>query len=215
MFNGTEQQEQKTDYKTTTFLGTVVNNLDPEKAERLQVSVPHMFTGPVASLPWVLPKKHRNTAVGLDVPNIGDQVYVELQDGDPHYPVWVGRHLVSGALPDILKQNYPNRSGWLDSAGNYFYVDRTPGQRVIHLQHATGTSVDIDDSGNVTAVVKGNAHITASGDTIIEATGNVNINAGSNITLATANALTLSCSNLNFNVTGSSTFSGGGTVNLP
>ena len=216
MLNGTDQQEQKTDYKSTTFLGTVVNNLDPMKAERLQITVPNLLTGPVATLPWVMPKKHRETAVGIDVPNIGDQVYVELQDGDIHYPVWVGRHLVAGTLPTVLSTNYPNRSGWVDAAGNYFYVDRTPGQNVIALYHATGTTVVIDAQGNLTATVKGNINAQASGAGNVQVTGNLNLSStGGNITLSTPNTLTLSATNLALNITGSSIFSGGGNVALP
>lgn len=223
MLNSMAQQEQQTDFTTAILLGTVVNNLDPEKAERLQVTIKGLIEGPVSTLPWVMPCRPRTSAVGIDVPSVGDQVYIMLQNGDIHYPVWIGRHLRVNALPVELSTNYPNRYGWKDTAGNVFYVDKTPGSVKIYVKHKSGTTIEIVESGdltatvvaNLTAAVTGNISGTAGGNLSMTAGGTGTVHATGNLTLSTDANLTLSASNLDFNITGTSTFTGGGTVNLP
>lgn len=223
MLNSMQQQEQKTDWATAVVLGTVVNNQDPLKAERLQVTVEGLLEGPLGTLPWVMPMKSRTSAVGLDVPSIGDQVYIELQDGDIHYPVWTGRHLRGNALPIELSTNYPNRYGFKDTAGNVVYIDKTPGSVKIYVKHKSGTTIEIVDAGhtsitvqgNLTATVSGNITGTAGGNLVMSASGTGSISTTGNLSLTTDATLTLGAANLNFNVTGTSSFIGGGDVALP
>jgi hypothetical protein len=67
------------------YRATVINNRDPRKQRRLQVelttSVGH-FTD------WVWPIEPAN--ISVEVPDIGQGVWVQFQAGDHEYPVWVG-----------------------------------------------------------------------------------------------------------------------------
>jgi Type VI secretion system/phage-baseplate injector OB domain len=62
---------------------TVVDPLDPQQANRLQVTVPSVTYS--ESL-WAT----ASPAVGANLPNLGDQVWVQFAGGDVHYAVWIG-----------------------------------------------------------------------------------------------------------------------------
>lgn len=147
---------EQTDYTGQTFIGTVVANNDPEKLERVKVTIPNLYEGTVANLPWVAPKVAKlfgnRTGVGVfSVPDIGTTVYVEFQNGDPHYPFYLGSPVLSRADLPEADANYPNRYGFKDKAGNLFYVDTTPGSNVVQFTHASGTSIRIENNGNITS----------------------------------------------------------------
>ena len=59
------------------------NPLDPQQANRLQLTVPSVTYS--ESL-WATP----SPAVGANLPNLGDQVWVQFEAGDLDYPVWIG-----------------------------------------------------------------------------------------------------------------------------
>jgi hypothetical protein len=72
------------------YRGLVIDNIDPEQIGRLMVQVPDVF----GELPtsWAMPCV---PASGIQsgmfiVPSIGAQVWIEFEQGDPNYPIWVG-----------------------------------------------------------------------------------------------------------------------------
>ncbi len=72
------------------FRGTVVNNVDPEQRGRIMLMVPDVL-GLIPSS-WAMPcvpiaGKQNGVYV---IPKIGDGVWVEFEQGDPDYPIWVG-----------------------------------------------------------------------------------------------------------------------------
>lgn len=83
MSNGTKKFYGK-------FRGTVVNNFDPMQIGRILVSVPDVL-GPIPTS-WAMPcvpiaGKLEGTFL---VPQVGAGVWVEFEQGDPDYPIWVG-----------------------------------------------------------------------------------------------------------------------------
>jgi hypothetical protein len=75
------------------FRGTVIQNIDPEQRGRLQLMVPDVL-GLVPST-WAEPCVPLAGPTGPPmgvymVPPIGAGVWVEFEQGDPDYPVWVG-----------------------------------------------------------------------------------------------------------------------------
>jgi len=71
------------------YRGMVINNIDPENVGRLLVEVPDVL--PLTSS-WALPCM---PVTGIQcgiyaVPPIGARVWVEFEQGDPDYPIWVG-----------------------------------------------------------------------------------------------------------------------------
>ncbi|HXT63368.1 MAG TPA: phage baseplate assembly protein V [Pyrinomonadaceae bacterium] len=72
------------------YRGTVVQNIDPMMIGRVMVSVPDVL-GPIPTS-WAMPcvplaGKLEGTFM---VPQIGAGVWVEFEQGDPDYPIWVG-----------------------------------------------------------------------------------------------------------------------------
>jgi Type VI secretion system/phage-baseplate injector OB domain len=75
------------------YRGTVLNNVDPERRGRLQLTVPDVLS--------LLPTTYAEPCVPLAgptgppmgvymVPPIGAGVWVEFEHGDPDHPIWVG-----------------------------------------------------------------------------------------------------------------------------
>jgi hypothetical protein len=82
------------------YRGLVVENIDPEQIGRVLVQVPDVL-GLIPST-WAMPCV---PAAGIQsgcfvVPPIGSQVWIEFEQGDPDYPIWVGGFWgVFGAVP--------------------------------------------------------------------------------------------------------------------
>jgi len=72
------------------YRGTVFNNIDPEQRGRIMAIVPavHGLTPTSWALPCV-PIAGKQNGVYV-VPKIGDGVWIEFEQGDPDYPIWVG-----------------------------------------------------------------------------------------------------------------------------
>jgi hypothetical protein len=82
------------DEKTTRyygkFRGTVVNNVDPEQRGRIQAIVPDVQG--LIPITWALPCvpiAGKQEGVFM-VPQVGAAVWIEFEQGDPEYPIWVG-----------------------------------------------------------------------------------------------------------------------------
>jgi len=72
------------------YRGTVFNNVDPEQRGRIMAFVPDVLGLTPSS--WAMPcvpiaGKQNGVYV---VPKIGDGVWIEFEQGDPDYPIWVG-----------------------------------------------------------------------------------------------------------------------------
>ena len=72
------------------YRGTVVNNIDPLQIGRIQVIVPDVSN--VVPTSWAMPCvpiAGKQSGVFV-IPQLGAGVWVEFEQGDPDYPVWVG-----------------------------------------------------------------------------------------------------------------------------
>ncbi len=131
------------------YIAQVVNNNDPLKMGRVQISLPILWGN---ETPWAVPKIPQgiggsSPAGYFSVPNNGSNVFIELQNGDVHFPFYVGTVWVNGTVPPIFQENYPTRYGFIDEQGTYFVVDRTTG--TAELFHKSGTYLLIREDGNV------------------------------------------------------------------
>lgn len=179
MLNNLQQTEGGTADPSHIFIGTVVANDDPLQLERIKVSIPNLYasTDP-ALLPWVgkLDTGPIRSGPGFGsfglVPRVGSLVYVQLQDGDAHYPVYFGSPQSTSFRLAEANVNYPNSYGWKDPAGNVFSVDTTPGSNTVSVTHASGASITIDNAGNITLTSPANLVLNAGGDVVLTAAGN-------------------------------------------
>jgi hypothetical protein len=71
---------------TGIYRGIVKDNRDPLKQRRLKISVPQISETEITN--WADPVEP--SSVSVDVPVIGQGVWVFYQGGNPDYPVWSG-----------------------------------------------------------------------------------------------------------------------------
>ena len=158
------------------YRGTVLNNVDPMQMGRIQVLVPDVSG--VAPTSWAMPcMPYGGINAGMfAVPLPGTGVWVEFEQGDPDYPIWVGTFWGSAAEVPKLAQTAP--------APTPAVTIQTPlknglviadalgptGVGGITLQSATGATIAVNDIGITITNGKG-ASIVLTGPT-------VNINLG-------------------------------------
>jgi uncharacterized protein involved in type VI secretion and phage assembly len=156
------------------FRGTVVFNVDPEQRGRIQVVVPDVSA--LGLTTWALPSLPiggLQTGV-FSIPVVGSGVWVEFEQGDLDYPIWVGTfwgstvevpalsHALPPGVPGIVMQT-PLQNGLL--------ISDAPGPTGgILIKSATGAAILVNDTGIFIQNGKG-ASIVMTGPT-------VNINQG-------------------------------------
>jgi uncharacterized protein involved in type VI secretion and phage assembly len=151
------------------YRATVLNNIDPMQLGRILVTVPDV-QGLIPSS-WAMPcvpiaGKQMGTYV---VPQIGAGVWVEFEQGNPDYPVWVGGYWGSAAeVPALaLAGNPASPSIVLQTAlQNAIVVSDLPGPTGgIMLKSTTGATIIVNDTGIYIQNGKG-ASIIMTGPTV-------------------------------------------------
>lgn len=136
------------------YRATVVNNVDPELRGRLLLSIPDVL-GPVPST-WAEPctplSGPTGPAMGVYmVPPIGAGVWVEFEQGDPNFPIWVGGRWGSAAdVPPLAHAGLPiSPNIVMQTAGqNSLVISDLPGPTGgLMLKSATGATIIVNDTG--------------------------------------------------------------------
>jgi uncharacterized protein involved in type VI secretion and phage assembly len=133
------------------FRGTVLNNIDPMQIGRVQVIVPDV-TGVMLSS-WAMPcapvggMQHGMFAV----PPVGAGVWVEYEQGDPDYPIWVGCFWgTAPEVPALARAVPPGVPGLTMQTvlQNGMVISDVPGPTGgIMLKSATGATLIVNDTG--------------------------------------------------------------------
>jgi uncharacterized protein involved in type VI secretion and phage assembly len=133
------------------YRGFVIDNVDPLQTGRLIVQVPDVSN--VVPSTWALPcLPFAGIQSGFyAVPEIGSQVWIEYEQGDPDYPIWVGCFWGTSAdVPALALAGVP---------GLQQIVVQTPGQNMllisdvpgptggIMLKSSTGALISVSDTG--------------------------------------------------------------------
>jgi hypothetical protein len=97
------------------YQGIVEDNDDPKNLGRIQIKVPQIY-GETPYKYWAKPKgMYAGNAVGMFViPNIGDGVWVEFENGNARYPIWSHGWWAKNNVPDgatILNKVFQTTSG--------------------------------------------------------------------------------------------------------
>lgn len=133
------------------YRGTVVNNIDPELRARVQVRVPDVLGAELSS--WALPcLPFTGRQSGFFVtPEVGDEVWVEFEHGDPRSPIWVGGlwNSAGDAPPESASGGKSQQVIIKTTQGLILAISDVPG-----------------DAGGITLRVPGGAFISLSGKTI-------------------------------------------------
>ena len=151
------------------FRGTVVNNVDPMQIGRLQVMVPDVSNVMLSS--WAMPcvpVAGINTGM-LSIPLIGAGVWIEFEQGDPDYPVWVGGFWGTAAEMPTLSRTVPPAIPGITlqtTLNNGIVISDVPGPTGgIQLTTATGAMISVTDVGITISNGRG-AIITMTGPTV-------------------------------------------------
>ena len=151
------------------FRGTVVNNIDPLQMGRIQVQVPDVLGATPSS--WAMPcVPFAGRQMGMYVlPQIGAGVWVEFEQGNPDYPIWVGCWWGSAAEVPALGLAAPPGVDNLvlqTTAQNTLLISDVPGPTGgILLKSTTGALIAINQTGITISNGQG-ATIIMSGPTI-------------------------------------------------
>jgi type VI secretion system (T6SS) baseplate-like injector VgrG len=138
------------------YRGIVLNNIDPMQRGRLLVEVPDV-TG-LTPTSWAEPCTPLAGPTGPPmgvylVPPIGAGVWVEFEQGDPEYPIWVGcRWGAPSDIPLLARAGLPvSPNIVLQTAGQHSIVisdmPPTPVTGGIMLKSATGAMIVVNDLG--------------------------------------------------------------------
>jgi uncharacterized protein involved in type VI secretion and phage assembly len=136
------------------YRGVVINNLDPMQRGRLMIQVPDVLglipsTWAEACVPLTGPT---GPPMGVFLlPPIGAGVWVEFEQGDPNYPIWVGCRWGSAAdIPPLARAGLPvSPNIVLQTAGqNSLVISDLPGPTGgIMLRSTTGATLIVNDTG--------------------------------------------------------------------
>ncbi len=137
------------------YRGTVFNNIDPLQIGRIQAIVPDVSNIMVSS--WAmpcLPIAGKQEGI-FCVPQIGAGVWIEFEQGDPDYPIWVGGFWgVAGEVPALALAPAPPPPGQnivvqstLQHTLLISDVPPTPATGGIILKSTTGAMIVVNDSG--------------------------------------------------------------------
>ena len=138
------------------YRGTVINNVDPEQRYRIQATVSDISH--IIPSTWALPcLPVGGPQMGmLTVPPIGASVWIEFEQGDPDYPIWVGsfweREFAPAEIPTLARVVPPGVPGitFQTVLQNGIVISDMPPTPItggIVLKSTTGAMIVVNDSG--------------------------------------------------------------------
>lgn len=175
------------------YRGLVTDNADPDKLGRLKLRVPSVLG--TAETSWALPCVPFGGKAGhgfFMLPEVGAQVWVEFEEGDPSLPIWTGTfwQQSSDVPSEATAQSPPTTRLVKTVSGHLLQFDDKSGSEKFTLKHPAGTSAVIDEKGILTVTDAGGDTVTldASGKkiTIEDAGGNKVEMSSSGITITDA-----------------------------
>lgn len=133
------------------YRGTVLSNIDPLKMGRLLVQVPDVSN--ICPSSWAMPcvplAGIQNGFYAL--PIFGSGVWVEFEQGNPDYPIWVGGFWGSAVEVPAMSQMAPPVIPAITMQTplkNGMQISDVPGPTGgIILQSTTGASIIVNDTG--------------------------------------------------------------------
>jgi uncharacterized protein involved in type VI secretion and phage assembly len=133
------------------YRGIVIDNIDPLQTGRLMVRVPDVSNMPPSA--WAMPcLPFAGVQNGFyAVPEIGSAVWVEFEQGNPDYPIWVGCFWGSAAdVPALALAGAPGVQQIVIQtvSQNTLLISDVPGPSGgILLKSPTGALISVSDAG--------------------------------------------------------------------
>lgn len=109
------------------------------------------------------------------VPQVGDQIEIEIDSADEHANPKYVRMLYSSEddIPEEFKTNYPYRMGWRTRVGHVLVFDNKEDALLVKLMHKIGTGFEWDKDGNEIKTIIKDLKETIKGAVIREVTKEV------------------------------------------
>lgn len=156
------------------YRGTVLNNIDPMQKARLMIQVPDV----TALLPssWAMPcvPFAGIQAGAFVIPPIGAGVWVQFEQGNPDFPIWIGGWWGSASeVPALALAGLPASPSIIfqTTGQNTLMISDMPGPTGgILLKTMTGALISISDIGITIS--------NGQGATIVMSGPSVTVNAG-------------------------------------
>ena len=165
------------------YTASVLDNRDREDLARVLVRVPGVAdTGIWARVATMMAGRNRGT---MFIPDIGDEVLVAFEHGDPRLPFVIGALWNGKDQPPVSGADAATTRMIRSRSGVTFRIDdkvtslviETPGGQRITLQDGPGTVRIEDDNGNSMTLATTGVTVTASAKVTVNA-ATVELNAG-------------------------------------
>lgn len=130
------------------FRGIVTDNQDPLMIGRIKATVPDVMADEESG--WAMPcVPFGGQSMGFfALPAVGAGVWIEFEQGDPEYPIWVGCWWGSVAeLPPVLLAPPYKKVLIQTEGGHSITLDDTPGIGGITLETAEGQKITLSATG--------------------------------------------------------------------
>ncbi len=183
--------------------GIVIDLEDPQNLGRIQVSFPHLSDQPSDWARLVAPMAGKDRGVFFR-PEIGDEVLVAFEHGDPRRPYILGSVWSTEDTPPPddgnAKQNnwrfMKSRSGHIIRLN-----DTSGGEKIEIIDKDSARRIVIDSSGSKIQVScdQGDIEVTANSGTVTVQAMTVKITASSDMTLQAGGSITIQGATVNIN----------------
>jgi len=169
-------------------IGTVINNADPDGQGRVRVEFP--FAEDRVSDTWfrvmspnagLTSDKNKNRGM-VFIPEVGDQVMMCFEGGDPNRPYVTGS-MFHGKSGQGGGQNNAIKSIILKCGTQVIFND---GEGSVHIEVPSGSTYDMDGKGNVAVYAPKDMNITVGENMNVSVGKNISISAGENIDIGAA-----------------------------
>ena len=159
-------------------VGKVINNVDPERLGRVQLSFPHLSEVNVSAWARIATTMAGGTPADswgtYFLPDVGDEVLVAFERGDIDHPLVLGSLWNGKARPPEVNTGTNAKKVIKTKSGLQIILDDTPGAGQIVIEHQAGSTIKLEADGTVSINAPGNLELKATGDINLDA-ANVNV----------------------------------------
>jgi uncharacterized protein involved in type VI secretion and phage assembly len=130
------------------YRGVVTDNADPLRIARIRATVPDVFGDNDSG--WAMPcAPWGSSGAGFfALPATGAGVWIEFEQGDPDYPIWVGCWWGSASeMPAALQPTPADVVALITPGGASLTLSDAPGTGGVTLKTADGAKIALTSSG--------------------------------------------------------------------
>jgi len=156
------------DIYNKSYVGKVINNIDPLKEGRCQIKVFGIFDKiPNNDLPWAQPDFNfiGSTIGSFVVPPINTIVKVYFDNDDIYFPHYSTKVNDKNKLSSLRLENYPDTMVIFQTdEGDYLTMNRKTKKFIFH--HNSGNNLEINKDGDTNILINGNENTLVKKDEV-------------------------------------------------